>query len=53
MNFKKLFSIALGSAILLASSVPVFAESNPKLWGVMKEAFFEKREIQDVDFMQH
>ncbi len=52
MNFKKLFSIALGSAILLASSVPVFAESNPKLWGVMKEAFFEKREIQDADFMR-
>jgi sulfur-oxidizing protein SoxY len=43
---------ALGSAILLASSLPAFAESDPKLWPVMKEAFFEKRPMQEVDFMK-
>src|SRR6187402_3534544 len=45
-------SSALGSAILLACSLPVFAESDPKLWPVMKEAFFEKRAMQEVDFMK-
>jgi sulfur-oxidizing protein SoxY len=48
---QSLFS-ALGSAILLASSLPAFAESDPKLWPVMKEAFFEKRAMTEVDFMR-
>jgi sulfur-oxidizing protein SoxY len=43
---------ALGSTILLASSLPAFAESDPKLWPVMKEAFFEKRPMTEVTFMK-
>ncbi len=42
----------LASAILLASSLPAFAEPDPKLWSVMKEAFFEKRPMTEVDFMK-
>ncbi|MFM9834918.1 MAG: quinoprotein dehydrogenase-associated SoxYZ-like carrier [Methylophilaceae bacterium] len=52
MKWNKLFSVVLAGTWILASSVSAFAESNPKLWGVMKEAFFEKREIIDADFMR-
>jgi sulfur-oxidizing protein SoxY len=52
MFTKKIIINALGSAILLASSLPAFAESDPKLWPVMKEAFFEKRPMTEVDFMK-
>jgi sulfur-oxidizing protein SoxY len=48
----KLLSNALAGAILLACSLPAFAEPNPELWSVMKEAFFEKRPMQEVDFMK-
>lgn len=48
----KLIGHALGGAILLASGLPAFAESDPKLWPVMKEAFFEKRAMTEVDFMK-
>jgi sulfur-oxidizing protein SoxY len=52
MKLSKFVLLALGSAWMLASSGSVFAEPNPKLWGVMKEAFFEKREMTEVDFMR-
>jgi len=52
MRFNKLICTALASAILLACSLPVFAEPDPKLWPVMKEAFFAKREMQEVDFIK-
>ena len=57
MRFNKLLSVnkilsALASAILLASSLPAFAEPDPKLWPVMKEAFFEKRAMTEVDFIK-
>jgi sulfur-oxidizing protein SoxY len=52
MFTKKIIINALGSSILLASSLPAFAESDPKLWPVMKEAFFEKRPMTEVDFMK-
>ena len=52
MRFNKLICTALVSAILLACSLPVFAEPDPKLWPVMKEAFFAKREMQEVDFIK-
>jgi sulfur-oxidizing protein SoxY len=52
MNLNKLICIALGSAILLVCSLPAFAEPDPKLWPVMKEAFFAKREMQEVDFIK-
>jgi sulfur-oxidizing protein SoxY len=56
MNFSKLFSpkftMALAGAILLACSASAFAEPDPKLWPVMKEAFFAKREMTEVDFIK-
>ena len=52
MRFNKLLIGALASAILLASSASAFAEPDPKLWPVMKEAFFEKRPMIEVDFMK-
>ena len=52
MRLNKLLSTALASAILLGSSLTALAEPNPALWGVMKEAFFEKRPMQEVDFMK-
>ncbi len=44
--------IALASAILLGASLSAVAEPDPKLWPVMKEAFFAKREMADVDFIK-
>ena len=52
MSLKKLILSALGSAIILASSLPAFAEPDPNLWPVMKEAFFEKRPMIEADFMK-
>lgn len=52
MKLNKLIFTALGGAILLASSVCSFAEPDPKLWLVMKEAFFAKRDIKEVDFIK-
>ncbi len=52
MKWNKLLLVALAGAWILTSSGMAFAEPNPKLWDVMKEAFFEKREITDADFMR-
>jgi sulfur-oxidizing protein SoxY len=52
MRLNKLLTSTLVSAILLACSLPAIAEPNPALWAVMKEAFFEKRPMQEVDFMK-
>ncbi len=52
MKLSKMIFTALTGAILLASSVFAFAEPDPKLWPVMKEAFFAKREIKEVDFIK-
>jgi sulfur-oxidizing protein SoxY len=49
---KNIIINALGGATLLAYSLSAFAESDPKLWPVMKEAFFEKRAMTEVDFMK-
>lgn len=44
--------------LLLATSLSIsflgnaFAEADPNLWPVVKEAFFAKREIKEVDFMK-
>lgn len=35
----------------LTFSAPAFAAADPKLWPVLKEAYFSKREIQLVDFI--
>ncbi len=52
MRLSKFLCTSLASAILLACSVSAFAEPDPKLWPVMKEAFFANREMQEVDFIK-
>lgn len=49
----KLFlNLFLGLSISLAMFTQANAEADPKLWPVVKEAFFAKRDIQEVDFMK-
>lgn len=52
MNLNKILWSVLASAILLLTSASAFAEPDPKLWPVMKEAFFAKRDMQEVDFIK-
>lgn len=53
MKVSKTLSVMwVAAAILLTTSINAFAEADPKLWPVMKEAFFEKRAMADVDFMK-
>lgn len=52
MKLSKMIFAALSGAILLASSLTVFAEADPKLWPVMKEAFFAKREMTEANFIK-
>ncbi|HSI27907.1 MAG: quinoprotein dehydrogenase-associated SoxYZ-like carrier, partial [Methylophilus sp.] len=47
--------VAVISALCLSSlgfSTVAQAEADPKLWTVVKEAFFPKRDIQEVDFLK-
>ncbi len=52
MSLSKMILAALTGAVLLASSVSAFAEPDPKLWPVMKEAFFAKREMTEANFIK-
>jgi len=52
MSLSKMILAAMTGAILLASSVTSFAEPDPKLWPVMKEAFFAKREMTEANFIK-
>ena len=53
MGINKTLSIIwIVAATLLTTSLSAFAGADPKLWSVMKEAFFEKRAMKDVDFMK-
>ena len=47
--FLKLMLVA---GVSLAFMSNAFAEADPKLWPVVKEAFFAKRDIQDVEFIK-
>lgn len=38
--------------LALGMSSHALAEADPKLWAVVKEAFFPKRDIQEVDFLK-
>lgn len=49
---KTLLKALLAVAISIGVSAPASAESDPKLWPVMKEAFFAKREMKEVDFIK-
>ncbi len=42
--------LAVGVSLALVSNAQ--AEADPKLWPVVKEAFFAKRDIQEVDFIK-
>jgi len=44
--------LLLTLSLLLAFSSNAFAEADPKLWPVLKEAFFAKREMKEVDFIK-
>lgn len=53
MKLNRFIASALMSASLFATvNTPAFAEPDAKIWPVVKEAFFAKREIQEVDFMK-
>lgn len=47
--FLKLMTVV---AMSLAFVAPASAEPDPKLWPVMKEAFFAKRDMQEVSFIK-
>jgi len=42
--------VAAGLSVAFLSNA--FAEADPNLWPVMKEAFFAKREMKEVDFIK-
>ncbi len=44
--------LMLMAAVSLAFIPNAFAEADPKLWPVVKEAFFAKRDIQEVEFIK-
>jgi sulfur-oxidizing protein SoxY len=44
--------LLLATAISLVLVAPASAEPDPKLWPVMKEAFFANRDMQEVDFIK-
>jgi sulfur-oxidizing protein SoxY len=44
--------ILIAATMLLTNSMVTYAAADPNLWPVMKEAFFEKRAMKEVDFMK-
>ena len=47
-----LYKLMLVTGFTVVSATSAFAEADPKLWSVVKEAFFAKRDIQEVEFMK-
>lgn len=47
-----LVKLFVGSSLALAMTSQAWAEPDPKLWPVVREAFFAKRDIQEVDFIK-
>lgn len=47
-----LLKFLVGSSLALTMSAQAWAEADPKLWPVVKEAFFAKRDIQEVTFLK-
>jgi len=53
MQFQRWFSkVVVAIGLSLAFIANTYAEADPKLWPVMKEAFFAKREMKEVDFIK-
>ena len=44
--------LLFAAGLTLAIVAPANAEPDPKLWPVMKEAYFAKRDMQEVDFIK-
>lgn len=44
--------LMLAAGLSFAFMASANAEADPKLWSVVKEAFFAKRDIQEVDFLK-
>ncbi len=47
-----LAKLLVGLSMSLAMTVPAWGEADTKLWPVVKEAFFAKRDIQEVTFLK-
>lgn len=52
MSLDWLIRLLLMMSLALTFSSNVFAEADSKLWPVLKEVFFEKREMKEVDFIK-
>lgn len=52
MNIKLLACCVTSILFYAGFATPAFAEADPALWSVVKEAFFPKRDIQEVDFIK-
>ena len=52
MRTKLLAYCVASIAFFSGFASPAFAEADPKLWPVVKEAFFPKRDIQEVEFIK-
>ncbi len=52
MKTKFLACCFASAALFFNFTNPAFAEADPKLWSVVKEAFFPKRDIQEVEFIK-
>ena len=52
MNVKKIVLTSLLATCFAGAALTAQAEPDQKLWPVMKEAFFAKRPMQEVDFMK-
>jgi len=48
----RMFKVLMALGLSLFFMTNVNAEADPKLWGVMKEAFFAKRDMKEVDFIK-
>lgn len=49
---RSISAVLLSFAMLSGFVSSAYAEADPKLWPVVKEAFFAKRDIQEVEFMK-
>lgn len=49
---QSIFAALMSASLLVGFSSSAFAEPDPKLWPVMKEAFFAKRPMTDVNFIK-
>lgn len=50
--YRSICAVFMCATLLSGISTAALAEADPKLWPVVKEAFFAKRDIQEVDFIK-